>query len=108
MIEVLLRHLLLHDGALQVLISALLVLNLVFHKLLHGPNLYLAVLRLEFSLQRHLGHLVGLLHFVLILQFLRSLMLRFDLHGVVVQAPILVLDGVDAGATVPVHLLLEL
>lgn len=107
-VQVLLSHLFLHDGTLEVLVPSLLVLDLVFHELFHSSDLYLTILRLKFPLQWHLGHLIGLLHLVLILHFLCPLVLRLYLHGIVMQSPILALDWVDASTTVPIHFLLVL
>ena len=108
MVQVLLGHLFFHDGALQIFVPPLFMLYLVLHELLHGSYLYLAVLRFKLPLQRHLRHLISLLHLVLVLYFLGSLMLRLDSHGVVMQAAILILNWIGACSIVPFHFLLVL
>ena len=101
----LLRHLFFHDCAFQVLVPPLLVLDLILHELLHGPDLDVAVLRFELSLQRHLRHLVGLLHLVLVLELFGALVLGLDSHCVVVQTTVLPLGWILSRPAVPLDFL---
>lgn len=108
MVQVLLRHLFFHNSALQIFVPPLFMLDLVLHELLHGSYLDLAVLRFKLPLQRHLRHLIGLLHLVLVLDFLGSLVLRLDSHGIVMQPAILILHRIRPSPVVPLHFLLML
>ena len=108
MIKVLFGHFFLHNCALEILVPTLLVLDLVLHELVHSSDLYFSILGLKLPLKGHLGHLISLLHLVLVLELFGSLVLGLDFHCVIVEAPVLMLHWIEACSAVSLNFLLVL